>query len=169
MIAEPCDNTGQPKVYPVSNGLITIKGIEYPIKLLDGFYEMRKLTPIECERLQTLPDNYTLYGINDKNKIVQISNTQRYKTLGNGWTAEVIIHILQGILKDVPKDEEIIVLSMYDGIATGRYCLDVMGFTNIKYYAYEIDKYAISIAKYNYPDIIECGDAFQIREEDWRI
>lgn len=39
---------------------------------------------------------------------------------------------LQGILKDVPKNEKIVVLSMYDGIGTGRYCLDKMGFTNIE-------------------------------------
>ena len=89
-------------IYEVNNGLITIKGKQYPIKLADGFYIIRKLTPIECERLQTLPDNYTK----------AVSNAQRYKGLGNGWTAEVIIHILNGILKDVPKDEEIIVLSL---------------------------------------------------------
>lgn len=119
----------------------------------------RKLTPIECERLQTLPDNYT------KN----VSDTQRYKGLGNGWTAEVIIHILQGALKDVPKDEKIVVLSMYDGIGTGRYCLDKMGFTNIEYHAYEIDKFAIKVAMSNYPDIIQHGDAFDIRKEDWDL
>lgn len=156
-------------VYQVSNGLITIKNKKYPIKLSDGFYQIRKLTPVECERLQTLPDNYTLYGLNDKDEIVKISNAQRYKGLGNGWTAEVIIHILWGALKNVPKDEEIIVLSMYDGIGTGHYCLEAMGFTNVKYYAYEIDKYAMSIARYNYPDIIECGDAFQVREDDWHL
>lgn len=44
----------------------------------------RKLTPIECERLQTVPDNYTNH----------VSNTQRYKMLGNGWTVDVIAHIL---------------------------------------------------------------------------
>jgi DNA-cytosine methyltransferase len=44
----------------------------------------RKLTPLECERLQTVPDNYT----------DGVSNTQRYKMLGNGWTVEVIKHIL---------------------------------------------------------------------------
>jgi len=98
-----------------------------------------------------------------------VSSTQRYKALGNGWTAEVIIHLLNGALKDVPRDEEIVVLSMYDGIATGRYCLDKMGFTNVKYYAYEIDKYAIKIAMKNYPDIIQCGDAFAVREDDWEI
>lgn len=98
-----------------------------------------------------------------------VSASQGYKGLGNGWTAEVIIHILNSALKDVPKDEEIVVLSMYDGIGTGRYCLDKMGFTNVKYYAYEIDKYAKQIAKSNYPDIIECGDAFQVRNEDWGL
>lgn len=146
-------------VYEVVDGIITIKDKQYPIKLKDGFYIIRKLTPIECERLQTLPDGYTR----------AVSDAQRYKGLGNGWTAEVIIHILNGALKDVPRDEEIVVLSMYDGIGTGRYCLDAMGFTNVRYYAYEIDKFAKQIATSNYPDIIQCGDAFDIRHPDWTI
>lgn len=58
---------------------------------------------------------------------------------------------------------------MYDGIATGRYCLDKMGFTNVEYHAYEIDKYAMKIANGNYPDIIQHGDAFQVRNEEWTI
>jgi DNA-cytosine methyltransferase len=53
-----------------------VKGIHY-----------RKLTPLECERLQTIPDNYT----------EGVSNTQRYKMIGNGWTIEVIKHILKNI------------------------------------------------------------------------
>ena len=52
----------------------------------DDFY-IRRLTPIECERLQTLPDNYT----------EGISNSQRYKCLGNGWTVDVIAHILKSM------------------------------------------------------------------------
>jgi site-specific DNA-cytosine methylase len=47
----------------------------------------RKLTPLECERLQTLPDDYTK----------GVSNTQRYKMIGNGWTADVIAHIFKNI------------------------------------------------------------------------
>lgn len=50
----------------------------------------RKLTPLECERLQTVPDNYTNH----------VSNTQRYKMLGNGWTVEVICHILKNMELD---------------------------------------------------------------------
>ena len=155
----PTGNKKQTPAYEVKDGFITIKNKQYPIKLTDGFYNIRKLTPIECERLQTLPDNYT-FGV---------SNAQRYRGCGNGWTAEVIIHILNGILKDIPRDEEIVVLSMYDGIGTGRYCLDKMGFTNIKYYAYEIDKYAKQIANKNYPDIIQMGDAFDVRNPDWSL
>ena len=51
-------------------------------------YKYRKLTPLECERLQTLPDNYT----------EGVSNTQRYKMIGNGWTVDVISHILGEML-----------------------------------------------------------------------
>lgn len=58
----------------------------------DGRTNVRRLTPLECERLQTLPDNYTL-GEKD---------TDRYKAIGNGWTVDVITHILKGL-----KDERI--------------------------------------------------------------
>lgn len=147
------------RIYTVKNEKITIKGIQYPISLADGIYTIRKLTVTECCRLQTLPDNYCR----------AVSPTQAYKGLGNGWTAEVIIHILNGALKNVPRDEEILCLSMYDGIGTGRYCLDTMGFTNVKYFAYEIDKFAMKIANSNFPDIIQCGNAFSVRKDDWKI
>lgn len=58
--------------------------------LLHNWYCLRRLTPIECERLQTLPDNYT----------VGVSNSQRYKMLGNGWTVDVIAHIFREMFKD---------------------------------------------------------------------
>lgn len=47
----------------------------------------RNLTPLECERLQTVPDNYTNI----------VSNSQRYKMLGNGWTVDVIAHIFKNL------------------------------------------------------------------------
>ena len=50
-------------------------------------FRIRRLTPIECERLQTVPDNYT----------ASASDTQRYRMLGNGWTVEVIKHILKNL------------------------------------------------------------------------
>lgn len=85
-------NSQANRVYSVHNKSVTLKangggggaktGL-YKIDLPDGEYLIRKLTPIECERLQTLPDNYT----------EGVSNTQRYKAIGNGWTVDVIAHI----------------------------------------------------------------------------
>ena len=60
----------------------------------EGGYLIRRLTPLECERLQTLPDNYT-EGVCDN---------QRYKCIGNGWTVDVIVHILKG-LKEAASDK----------------------------------------------------------------
>jgi DNA (cytosine-5)-methyltransferase 3A len=65
-------------------------GHREPKVAIDNIY-WRKLTPVECERLQTVPDNYTNH----------VSNTQRYKMLGNGWTIEVICHILKKIKEDI--------------------------------------------------------------------
>ncbi|MCK5606339.1 DNA (cytosine-5-)-methyltransferase [Candidatus Pacearchaeota archaeon] len=74
-------------IYGKSPTLTTMQGGNRHPKIALNDYEYRRLTPIECERLQTLPDNYTQ----------GVSNTQRYKMLGNGWTVSVIKHIFNGI------------------------------------------------------------------------
>lgn len=56
----------------------------------------RKLTPLEYERLQTLPDNYTLYG-DYGGTIKRVANTNRYNAIGNGWTVDVIAHVFKSI------------------------------------------------------------------------
>lgn len=71
-------------VYEVKDGNITIKGKTYPIKLVDGYYIIRKLTVSECKRLQTVPEWYEF----------PVSDTQAYKMLGNGWTVDVIAHLI---------------------------------------------------------------------------
>lgn len=147
------------KVWEVCNGTIAYNGEEYQVELPDGLYIIRRMTVKECCRLQTLPDDYCR----------EEKKTHAYKGIRNGWTAEVITHILGYMLTGVRKDEEIIVLPMYDGIGTGRYCLERLGFTNVKYYAYEIDEHAIKIAMSNFRDIIQRGDAFAVREETWTL
>lgn len=72
-------------VYEVESGQITIKGKKYPIKLVDGYYIIRKLTVTECMRLQTVPEWYEF----------PVSKTQAYKMLGNGWTVDVIAHLIE--------------------------------------------------------------------------
>ena len=71
------------------NGLHSVKnGIldgEYKTKLSDGKYNIRRLSLLECERLQTLPDNYTA--------VLGVSNQKRNEIIGNAWTVDVIAHI----------------------------------------------------------------------------
>ena len=153
---EYCGTLDMP-IYQVRDGRITIKGKEYPIKLRDGCYIIRKLTVTECKRLQTVPDTYAF----------PVSDTQAYKMLGNGWTVDVIAHIMShftGLTK-----EPVEVLSMYDGMSCGHIALDKLGATVATYYATEIDKYAIQATQHNYPDTIQLGDAFQVREEGWTL
>lgn len=80
------DSLKNKDIYEVREGFISIKGRLFPIKLADGLYTIRKLTVSECKRLQTVPDWYDMSVI---------SNTQAYKCLGNGWTIEVIKHLIE--------------------------------------------------------------------------
>lgn len=144
-------------VYEVRGGRITIKGKTYPIKLADGFYIIRKLTVTECKRLQTVPDTYAF----------PVSDTQAYKMLGNGWTVDVIAHIMSHFTGLT--EEAVEVLSMYDGMSCGHIALDKLGAEITAYYATEIDKYAVQTTQHNYPDTMQLGDAFQVRAEDWHL
>ena len=156
-LIERATDKKQMPVYEVRGGQITIKGKEYPIKLADGFYIIRKLTVRECMRLQTVPDTYAF----------PVSDTQAYKMLGNGWTVDVIAHIMShftGLTK-----EPVEVLSMYDGMSCGHIALDKLGAEITAYYATEIDKYAIQTTQHNYPDTVQLGDAFQVRDNNWGV
>ena len=93
MVAEPINVTADGKeitIYEVKDGKITIKGKQYPIKLKDGYYIIRKLTVSECKRLQTVPEWYEF----------PVSNSQAYKMLGNGWTCEVIAHLIRSCMAE---------------------------------------------------------------------
>nr|DAG72304.1 MAG TPA: Cytosine specific methyltransferase [Caudoviricetes sp.]DAL02792.1 MAG TPA: Cytosine specific methyltransferase [Caudoviricetes sp.] len=146
-------------VYEVRDGFIAIKGKRYPIKLRDGFYIIRKLTVTECKRLQTVPEEY----------VFPVSNSQAYKMLGNGWTVDVIAHIMSHF--EGLTTEPVEVLSMYDGMSCGHIALGKLGVQPwlLRYYATEIDKYAIQTTQHNFPETIQLGDAFQVRNDDWRV
>ena len=146
-------------IYQMRDGRITIKGKEYPIKLRDNCYIIRKLTVRECMRLQTVPEEY----------VFPVSNSQAYKMLGNGWTVDVIAHIMSHF--EGLTTEPVEVLSMYDGMSCGHIALDKLGVQPwlLRYYATEIDKYAIQTTQHNFPETIQLGDAFQVRNDDWRV
>jgi DNA-cytosine methyltransferase len=68
-----------------TNSLTTVQKDNVAVSIDD--VKWRKLTPLECERLQTVPEGYTAH----------VSNTQRYKMLGNGWTVDVIAHLFKNL------------------------------------------------------------------------
>lgn len=79
-----------------SNGkAFTLRRIN-PNGIIDENYNIREYTPIEAERLQTLPDNYTL--------IDGIKKSERYEAIGNGWTVDVIAHIFSYLPNEYKED-----------------------------------------------------------------
>jgi site-specific DNA-cytosine methylase len=80
--AETTEQQIEPRNDGKTNSLTTVQKDNMVQSKKD--FRIRRLTPLECERLQTVPDDYTNH----------VSNTQRYKMLGNGWTIDVIAHIL---------------------------------------------------------------------------
>ena len=75
-------------VHVVKNGILDG---EYKTKLSDGNYNIRRLSILECERLQTLPDNYT--------DVLGVSKQKRNEMIGNGWTVDIIAHIFSFLKK----------------------------------------------------------------------
>ena len=112
----------------------------------------RYYTVTEYCRLQTLSDNYCDC----------IPESQAKKCLGNGWTVDVIAHILSFI----PETNLNIVVSLFDGISCGQVALERAGKIYNQYYASEIDKYAIAVTQKNYPHTIQLGDVTKI---DWNV
>jgi DNA (cytosine-5)-methyltransferase 3A len=88
--------------------------------LVEGY--IRKLTPVECERLQTVPDNYT----------EGVSNFQRYRMLGNGWTVAVIKHIFEHLPEGFLENPNLKVLSLFDGMSCGQQAIKELTTPNLK-------------------------------------
>ena len=149
--------------------LTTMSGGHREPKVMVNSKKWRKLTPLECERLQTLPDGYT-----DKN----ISNSQRYKMIGNGYTVDVIAHILSGIPDDTTIQR---VYSLFDGCSMGQVALhramysfgkqDLLA-SDYKYFSSEIDKWAMKVTQANWNATVQMGDIkdvslYKIIKERW--
>lgn len=133
-----------------------------------GENKIRRLTPLEAERMQTLPDNYTDCDISDNN---------RYKAIGNGWTVDIIAHFFAGLKNVKPKmptddtdkdldgedtfKDGIDVLSVFDGMSCGMLAMLDAGQKVNNYYAYEIDEPAVQTSLYNFPQISQQGDVFE--------
>jgi site-specific DNA-cytosine methylase len=115
-----------------------------------GDNEIYALNANACEVLQNLPVGYCSC----------VSQAQAIKSCGNGWTVDVIAHILSYI----PETYLHTVISLFDGISCGQVALERAGKVYNQYYASEIDKYAIQVTQKNYPHTMQLGDVTKI---DW--
>ncbi len=116
--------------------------------LVEGY--IRKLTPIECERLQTLPDNYT----------EGVSNYQRYKMLGNGWTVAVIKHIFKHLPEGFLENPDLKVVSLFDGMSCGQQAIkELLPCTNENDEMYRVKGCGEIIETISADIHTRCGDA----------
>lgn len=149
------------RVYDIFGKSVTLKALGGGGGAKTGLYKIGDaifaLNAKGCEKLQTVPAGYTSC----------VPSNIGVTLLGNGWTVDVIAHLLRHFegLTDGPVE----VLSMYDGMSCGRIALDKLGVDVAAYYATEIDKYAIQTTQHNYPETIQLGDAFQVRDPGWAL
>lgn len=120
----------------------------------EGIGIIRSLRVSECEKLQTLPVGYV--------GNILLDEAQAKSVIGNGWTVDVIAHILSFI----PETYLHTVVSLFDGISCGQVALERAGKVYNQYYASEIDKYAIAVTQKNYPHTMQLGDVTKI---DWEV
>ena len=126
------------------------QGVEFKHNGITYVAFIRRLTPTECDRLQTVPEWYDWVGISD---------TQHMKMDGNGWNVETIKHCWS-YLPDFGRP--IRVWSLFDGMSCGRIVLKELGIPVECYVSSEIDKHAIKVEKQNFPDMIQVGSVTDI-------
>lgn len=131
------------------------QGVEFEIGGVKYIAAIRRLTPTECARLQTVPSDYEFVT----------SETQQYRCLGNGWTVDVIRHIL-GFLPERLKTDGMKVLSLFDGMSCGQVALNGIGAKVDQYLASEIDKHAIANTMHNFPNTVQLGSVTDINVDE---
>lgn len=121
------------------------QGVEFTYNGKDYMAYIRRLTPAECDKLQTIPEWYDWSGVSD---------TQHYRMLGNGWTVDVIKHCWS-FMPDFGRPMR--VWSLFDGMACGHIALNELNIPLECYISSEIDKFAIQVEKQNFPDMVQVG------------
>lgn len=111
---------------------------------------VRRLTPLECERLQGMPDNWSKYGINEKGEVFELSDSARYRLQGNGIATPFWKWLLKRISAQYERDATL--GSLFDGQASFPMLWEGINGPGTALWSSEIDKNAIAVAKYHFPD-----------------
>ena len=111
---------------------------------------VRRLTPLECERLQGMPDDWSKYGINEKGEIYELSDSARYRLQGNGIATPFWKWLLKRISAQYERPATL--GSLFDGQASFPMIWEQINGKGTAVWSSEIDKNAIAVAKYHFPD-----------------
>ena len=114
---------------------------------------VRRLTPRECERLQGMPDDWSRYGINEKGEVYELPDSARYRLQGNGIATPFWKYLLKRISAQYERDPTM--GSLFDGQASFPMLWEGINGQGTCLWSSEIDKHAIAVAKYHFPEDAE--------------
>lgn len=111
---------------------------------------VRRLTPLECERLQGMPDNWSKYGVDESGKVFELSDSARYRLQGNGIATPFWKYLLKRISAQYERDPTM--GSLFDGQGSFPLIWEGINGEGTALWSSEIDKNAIAVCKYHFPE-----------------
>lgn len=110
---------------------------------------VRRLTPVECERLQQFPDDWSKYGINGKGEVYELSDAARYRLQGNSIARPFWTWLMRRIASQY--ERPMTIGSLFDGQGGFPLCAEEVG--AIPVWSSEIEKNAVAVLKYHWPEV----------------
>lgn len=132
----------------------------------DSNIRIRKLTPLEAERLMYWPDNWTKYGVDENGKQYELSNSARYKACGNGIVSSIPKHLLDLVTGN---KQGLRVFSTFAGVDGSGLLLKEPKYVKVGFSEFEPKmkaQHAANVLRYHYPDVPNLGDITKIDVKD---
>jgi site-specific DNA-cytosine methylase len=131
-----------------------------------GGIRLRKLTPLECERLMGWPEGWTEFGTKPDGKVYKLSKSARYKACGNGVVSVVPETILNAL---IPDSTGIRIFSTFAGVDGSSMYLRSPKFVKVAFSEFDPkskQQHAANVLRHHYPDVPNLGDIQKIKEEE---
>lgn len=126
---------------------------------------VRRLTPKECELLQGMPQDWSKYGINEKGEVYELADSARYRLQGNGICTPYWRWLLKRISAQYERPATM--GSLFDGQASFPMIWEEINGSGSAVWSSEIEKHAVAVAKYHFPEEEKEDTEARIREAVW--
>ena len=140
-----CTITGMHQISISDYTAIVLKGEEMESVV-------RRLTPLECERLQGMPDDWSKYGIDENGKVYELSDSARYKLQGNGIATPFWRWLMERISAEYEGEQRPTLASLFDGQGTFPMIWEGINGKGTALCSSEIETHAVAVAKYHFPE-----------------